>query len=307
MVQHLQLPMDDEVIIHLNHWHGNKDCKAVILLLHGMAEHSARYHEFSERLLEEGYVIYAPDHRGHGQTGKTMDSLGFFQKEKGWSRVVTDIYEITKWIKKRHPQQKLFLIGHSMGSLLARTAIAKYGHLYDGVILSGTTLGGSKLKLRVGDALTRLYIRSKGPKKVANLLDNMTFGSFNKRFRPNETSFDWLSRDKERVKAYIDDDCCGFICTASFFKDLLDGTELTKKKAMIEAIPKTLPVYIFCGEHDPVSNGAKEVKRLYDIYERTGIHDVKIKIYKEGRHEMLNEINRQDVYRHIIEWLNGHL
>lgn len=306
MLKSFTLEMDDQVHIHVNHWSGEKESKAILIILHGMAEHSLRYSKFAEFLVNHDYEIYAWDHRGHGQTGDALNELGYFSDENGWQRVVDDIKSITKRIKQEHPGKDIIIMGHSMGSILARTALQQFGEEYKGAIISGTTLGGSVAKQKIGRMFTQRYIKKHGTKKQADTLDKMTFGSFNNQFKPTKTSFDWLSKDEKQVKLYEEDSLCGFICTASFFKDLIEGTRLTRDMKEIEKMPKDIPIYLFAGDKDPVSQGAKEVKKLHKLYKDVGIKDVALRIYKDGRHEMLNEINREEVYEDVLQWLEAH-
>lgn len=307
MIEKLNMVMDDGINIHINCWQTEGTCKGLILLLHGMAEHSGRYNDFAQFLNNKGYHVYAWDHRGHGETGKSMKILGYFADEQGWNRVVKDIETITVNLKEKHTDLPIILMGHSMGSILARSAVQNFGNLYKGVILSGTTLGGSNAKLKMGKMITKRYIKKHGPKKQALPLDKISFGSFNKKFAPNETPFDWLSRDGDKVREYIHDGLCGFVCTGKFFLDLLEGSKETRDLRNISVIPKELPIYLFCGEKDPVSNMSKEVVKLHQMYKRVNIQDVSIKVYKDGRHEMLNEINREEVYDDVYNWIDSHV
>ncbi|WP_105619240.1 alpha/beta hydrolase [Vallitalea okinawensis] len=306
MLKNFTVEMDDGVHIHVNHWLDDKESKEILIILHGMAEHSLRYAEFAEFLVNHNYEVYAWDHRGHGQTGEAVNELGYFYDTNGWQRVVDDIKSITKWINKEHQGKDIIIMGHSMGSLLARTALQQYGEEYKGAIISGTTLGGSIAKQKIGRLFTQHYIKKHGTKKQADLLDKMTFGNFNNQFKPTKTSFDWLSRDEKQVNLYEEDSLCGFICSSSFFLDLIDGTGITRDKKEIEKIPKDIPIYLYAGDQDPVSQGGKEVKKLYKLYKDIGIKDVELKLYEDGRHEMLNETNRYEVYEDILRWLEKH-
>lgn len=303
MYENLSLIMDDRINININVWKPQRKEKAVIVILHGMAEHSMRYENFASFLASNGYIVYIWDQRGHGLTGKKMGSLGFFNEKDGWNRVTEDIKEIIKWIKSNNKDLELFLLGHSMGSLLARTCIQNFGNEFKGVILSGTTLGGNYITQVGGKLLAWYYIKKYGLYAEATKLDNIVFGNFNKNFKPSNTKFDWLSKDEKKVHEYVDDELCGFICTTAFFRDLFYGVGLTYKNNNIDNIPKGLPILLFSGDMDPASKEGKEVKKLYEKYKMLGIKDLSMKLYKNGRHEMLNETNRDEVYQDILHWL----
>lgn len=295
--------MDDQIPVHIHSWYKEKCNKDIILILHGMAEHAFRYNKFAEFMVENGYQVVAPDHRGHGETGHEAGQLGHFADEKGWARVIKDIDEIIGWIKKENPDKRIILLGHSMGSLLARTTMANASYHLKGAIISGTTLGGSYLKIQGGRLLTKAYISKKGSIQKAELLDKISFGQYNKKIRNTTSKFDWLSSDPEQVKAYDDDKFCGFLCSAGLFRDLLKGVKITRSEDYIKAIPKDLPIFLIAGDQDPAGNYSKDVMKLYKTYIKEGL-TAQIKIYEGGRHEMLNEMNYQDVFQDVLKWIN---
>lgn len=280
--------------------------KGIIQISHGMAEHVDRYDHFARTLNEEGFIVYGHDHRGHGKTAGDMENTGFFADEEGWNRVVQDLYEVTHLAKKENPDIPLFLFAHSMGSFIGRHYLSLHGNELKGVILSGTG-GDPGFMGKIGMMIARSEKKKKGARTRSPKLDNLSFGAFNKAFRPNRTDFDWLSRDPEQVDRYIADPYCGFICTAGFFVDLLEGLNTIHTKEMVERIPKNLPVMFMAGSMDPVGNQTKAVRKVADSYRQAGIRDVKEKYYEGGRHESLNEINRDQVAADIIAWIKGHM
>ncbi|MBW1892188.1 MAG: lysophospholipase [Deltaproteobacteria bacterium] len=278
---------------------------AVVQIAHGMAEHAGRYDRFAQKLMSKGYAVYANDHRGHGKTAGTLDNVGYFADADGWQRVVEDMRELTATIHNNHPDLPVFLFGHSMGSFLFRNYIFSNTSDINGVILSGT--GNSpKLLISLGKLVAAWQIKAKGARGKTMLMHNMTFGPFNKPFRPSRTDFDWLSRDNEEVDKYIDDPFCGGVFTAGFYKDLMAGLQQIGNMDNIEKIRKDLPILLFAGDLDPVGNKGKAVQQVYEIYRKAGIKDVSCRLYKDGRHEMLNETNRQEVYDDIIAWMKNH-
>lgn len=280
--------------------------KAVVQIAHGMAEHAGRYGAFAEKLVGNGYIVYANDHRGHGKTAGSLDNVGFFAEHDGWMRVVEDLNEITATIKEDHPGLPVFLLGHSMGSFLLRTYMFLYGGNINGAIISGTASSPGLLG-DIGSLVAGLEARRKGIRGKSMLMHNLSFGGYNKAFKPNRTDFDWLSRDQKEVDKYIEDPFCGAVFTAGFYRDLLWGLKTIHKKENIRRIPKNLPVFIFSGDNDPVGNNGKGVSQVYNSLKKNGIADIELSLYKDGRHEMLNETNREEVYRDVIAWMDSHL
>ncbi len=299
---------DDGKQICLRTWLPGKsqELKAIVQISHGMAEHSARYGEFAAALNRAGFGVFANDHRGHGKTAGTPEQLGHFGDSGGWDLALGDLYQITQSIKSEHPGQPLFLFGHSMGSFLARDFASRHGHELAGVILSGT-VGDPGLLGNAGILVAKIESLLRGKRARSRLLDKLTFGGYNKAFRPNRTKFDWLSRDEDVVDQYIEDPLCGTISTAGFFGDLLGGIKRINSASNIDAIPKELPVFFFAGALDPVGDNTKGVLHAVRAFQKSGIRDVTFKFYQGARHEMLGETNRAEVFADIIEWLRGRL
>ena len=278
------------------------EIKGVILILHGMAEHALRYDDLANFLNEQGYIVYADDHRGHGKTGQEMGTMGHFG-QGGWDLLVDDVYRLVEVIKSSHKDIPLILFGHSMGSILARTCVSEYGSEFSGLILSGTSNGISPVTRKLGLGLAKIVAFFTGGKKKSPFLNKVSFGAYNDKFG-NDTPYEWLSRDKEVIQDYMDDELCGFICTSGFYKDMLDGINRNANKDNVKKVPKDLPIYIYSGDMDPVGNYKKDVEETYRLYkEIAGVEDVTLKFYKDGRHEMHNEINKAEVYEDLARWL----
>ncbi len=276
--------------------------KAIVQIAHGMQEHAERYKEFAEHLTDNGFIVYANDHRGHGRTAGTIDKLGYFADENGWEVVVENMYELTTIIKEEYSKLPVFLLGHSMGSFLARTFIYTYTDVLKGVILSGTG-GNPGLIGKIGLALAKREVRVKGSKTHNYFLKKLIGGNFNKAFKPNRTELDWLSRDYKVVDKFIKDPYCGGVAASGFYYDLLYGINQINLKSNISKIPEDLPVYLFSGDKDPVGNFGKGVLQLYKTLKKAGIKDIEYKLYKKGRHEMLNEINKEEVFDDVVAWV----
>ncbi len=284
----------------------NNNVKGIVQIAHGMAEAAHRYKRFAEKLVKEGYIVYANDHRGHGKTAPSLDEIGYIGPD-GYNRMVQDMKEFTDLIRDRENKDlPLFLFGHSMGSFLAQRYISRYGDNIQGVILSGTS-GDQGFVLDIGIRIAKREVAKKGPTVKSPRLNNLSFGSYNKKFEPSRTEFDWLTRDEKEVDKYIEDPYCGGIFTTSFYYDFFTGLKENFKKSNLENIPKNLPIYIFSGDKDPVGNMGKGVLKLVKTYQRLGIKDLEYKLYKDGRHEMLNEINRDEVMKDVINWLDKHI
>jgi alpha-beta hydrolase superfamily lysophospholipase len=282
-------------------WKPEGKAKAVIQIAHGMAEHSARYESFANKLVENGYGVYINDHIGHGKTIKEKEEKGHLPKD-GFNLCVDDLFQLTQIIKAENPGVPVVLLGHSMGSFFAQEYITKYGSEINGCILSGSS--GKQGIYHIASLIAMLSVIIQGRKARSPLMGKLSFGNFNNKFKPARTSFDWLSKDTAEVDKYVNDPLCGFVCTTSFYYEFYKSLDKLHKINKIRRIPRSLPVYIFSGEKDPVSNNSRTVKKLVDMYKTLGLNDVEYKIYENGRHEMLNETNREEVISDIICWLD---
>lgn len=284
----------------------NIKVKGIVQISHGMAETAHRYERFARSLTNRGYIVYANDHRGHGKTAGTIENLGYLADEDGFNWLVRDLYSLTNIIKKENPSLPIFLFGHSMGSFAAQKYIMLHGSELKGVILSGSN-GKQGIVLNIGAAFAKREIKKHGRKSQSPKLNKLIFGAFNKAFNPSRTEFDWLSRDNEEVDKYINNPYCGTIFTTGFFYDFLTGLKDIEDKKNFNLIPKDLPIYIFSGDKDPVGKFGKGVRNLFNRYKSIGVKDINYKLYKDGRHEMLNEINRDEVTSDILQWLDNHV
>jgi alpha-beta hydrolase superfamily lysophospholipase len=298
----------DGAEIFANKWTADIEGKprAIVQIAHGMAEHIQRYNSFARELILQNIFVFGNDHRGHGKTGVQNNSPGYLADVDGFEKVVDDINLLTTIIKEENPEVPVFLLGHSMGSFLARRFIQLYGDKLTGVILSGTG-GDPGLLGKIGRMVAAREMKKRGAKTPSHLLNNLTFGSYNKGFTPNRTEFDWLSRDEAEVDKYIADPFCGEVFTSGFFHDLLEGIEIINKPGNIKSIPLDLPIYLISGSKDPVGGNTKGVLQTYQAYKKAGIKDVNYKIYENARHEILNEINKDEVIADMIKWINNHL
>ena len=296
----------DGTPLHTYIWEPAGAPKAIVQIAHGMAEHAARYDRFAEALTAAGYVVYAEDHRGHGQTHPVGPDHGYFADKDGFQTVVRDLHEVTELARDEHPDIPVFLFGHSMGSFLARAYAAAYGGELAALILSGTA-GDQGLLGKAGAAIAAVESRVRGRRAVSPLLDNLSFGAYGKAFKPNRTKFDWLSRDPEEVDKYVADPLCGNVFTAGFYADLLGGLAYIHDPKTSAKVPKALPIRLLAGAMDPVGANSKGVEQVAGQYRKAGVQEVTTRFYVDGRHEMLNETNRDEVTADVIAWLDAHL
>ena len=278
------------------------EAKAIVQIAHGIAEHIDRYAEFMEFLAGNGYIVVANDHLGHGKSINGPEDLGFFAARDGWNYVLRDMEKLHDRTVKEHPGLPYVMFGHSMGSFLTRTYLIQYPGKYDAAILSGT---GHQAKAMVlgGYALASAAVKLYGPRKVGEKLNAIAFGAYNNGFENPRTEFDWLSRDEAQVDKYIADPLCGFVATVSLFRDMMGGIKFITDQKNINTMSRTQPVYFMSGDCDPVGDNGKGVERAYKAFCDAGLHDVMIRLYPGGRHEMLNEVNKYDVYQDILSWL----
>jgi alpha-beta hydrolase superfamily lysophospholipase len=297
------LAAPDGTQVFVNRWLPESAPKAVVQLAHGMAEHSSRYARFAERLTAGGYAVYASDHRGHGQTKGTR---GYFGEQEGWQAVIDDLHAVTERAREEQPGLPVFLVGHSMGSFLARGYAAQFGTELAGLVLSGTAGSAGPLG-NAGVLVATTQARLRGHEHTSGLMNTLTFGQYNAAFKPTRTDFDWLSRDPAEVDAYIADPDCGFVFTTSGFVDLLKGLAAVNSDRVVSRVPKDLPVHLAAGDADPVGRQGKGVHEVADQLRRHGVSDVTVKLWPGARHEILNETNRDEVEAEIVDWLDAHL
>ena len=279
--------------------------KGIVQIAHGMAETAARYEGFARALTNDGFIVYANDHRGHGKTVGEIEKLGDLG-EDGFNLMVENMHGLNEQIKKENHNLPIFLFGHSMGSFLTQRYICLYGNGLKGTILSGSC-GKQGIIIDIARLIAKGEIKKIGRSGKSTKLDKLSFGSYNNSFKPNRTAFDWLSRDNKEVDKYIDDPFCGTVFTAGFFYDFLGGLKSIADNMEVKNVPKDLPIYIFSGDKDPVGKNGKGVLKLVKTYKEHGIKDLTHKLYKDGRHEMLNETNKEEVIEDVIKWLNAHI
>lgn len=276
--------------------------RGVVLILHGMAEHSARYEAAARALTAAGWTVWAYDHRGHGPAADAAGTLGHFADEDGWAKVLSDVGTVLRDARERHRGLPLCLFGHSMGSYVVQHHLVLRGEPVDAAVLSGTSAGGGPV-VRAGLLLAKAERLRQGRRGKSRVVAHASFGAFNKAFEPVRTEYDWLSRDADQVDRYVADPLCGFLCTNQLWIDLLGALVELGSTPPLFRIPKDLPVYVFAGERDPVGQNGAGPRKVVDRYRMAGMRRVELRLYPEGRHEMLNETNAAEVQADLVAWL----
>lgn len=290
---------NDGAGIFVYRWRSQRSLLAVVQIIHGLAEHAGRYRRLAEQLTAAGYAVYAPDLRGHGRSVHSEQELGFFAEHDGWRKCVDDLWQLNQLIAAENPGVPVLLLGHSMGAALGRQLMAEHGSAFAGVVLSGASGQPTPLAL-AGRLVARLEKLRLGPRGRSALIRALTFDAFNKPFRPARTRFDWLSRDPAEVDKYVADPLCGFDGSVQLWIDLLDAWPSIAKSCA--GVPKGLPIYVISGSRDPVSAGTKMLQAMLAQYRAAGL-PVEHKFYGEARHELLNEVNREEVTSDLMEWM----
>jgi alpha-beta hydrolase superfamily lysophospholipase len=290
--------------IHVERWEPeNGQPKAVVQVAHGLAEHAARYRRLAEALTAGGYAVYANDHRAHGHTGADYGRLGV-ARPGGWDAIVTDQHALTERIKSDHPGLPVVLFGHSMGSFIAQAYLQRWGSDLKAAVLSGTT-GGLALDAEALAALEAIG-QGDGADEPSEMIAAMFAGMNTPFAEDGATGFEWLSRDRAEVQKYVEDPWCGFPVSNGYIADMMLAMNTTWTPAGEAKVPKGVPILVMSGEEDPVGGEkASSVKELVARYEANGVGPVTLKLYPGGRHEMLNETNRDEVEADIVAWLDS--
>lgn len=292
--------------LHVYRWEPDaRTPRAVIQIAHGMGEHASRYAPIAARLCASGHVVYANDHRGHGRSVAGAQDLGDMGDD-GWNRTVQDLRELNDSFAERHPGVPRVLFGHSMGALLARQYLVLHGATLSGAILSGTTDGGG-FQLWLARWLAAFERWRLGARGQSSVLNWVLFGKANRKFDPGRTGFEWLSRDPLQVDAYVEDPLCGFVVRAGSLCEMFEGLDWERRPEQRARIPKDLPIHVFAGADDPFNRELGGLNELLDSYGAAGLRNVSHRFYEGGRHEMLNEINRNEVYADVVRWVEGAL
>lgn len=299
------LSTDGKTKLHTISWEPSDNPKAIIQIAHGMVEFIDRYDEFARFLAERGYMVVGNDHLAHGGSVAGKKEWGNLEPGKGRDFLVEDVHALHGLTVARYGDTlPYFLLGHSMGSFIVRSYIARYGEGLSGAIISGTS-NQSIASTVAGKTLAKIISALKGPTYRSRLIDGLALGSYNKRFEPARTRVDWLTKDKTIVDAYLADPRCNFVFTVGAYGELLSLVAEVIDPITVARVPKTLPILFMSGTDDPVGGFGKGVTAAHDLFVSTGIDCVKLRLYQGDRHEILNETDRDVVYRETFEWMEG--
>lgn len=287
-------------------WQPEGAIRGIVQISHGMIEYVERYEPLAVYLTGRGFLVAGHDHVGHGQSVAGPEEWGHFGTNNGGETLVEDVHALTRRLREQFPGVPLFLLGHSMGSFVARRYLMTYGAELTGALVVGTG-NQPTWQLLLGQALTSLLIAIHGDTYRSPFMAKLLFGLSNRRVPHPRTACDWISKDEAIVDAYVNDPACTFLFTLNGYANLFGLIRFVKKPAHNARIPRELPIVLLAGADDPVGSYGKAVRQVYQNWKRQGIRDLTCKLYPQDRHEILNETDRDAVYADIAAWLEQHL
>lgn len=296
-----ELVTKDNLKLHIYCWDNVQQARGIIQLVHGSCEYALRYNEFAQFLNNNGFIVIASDHRGHGRTALNKGELGVFAKKNGWKLIIEDLKLINDDITTQYPNLPIIMLGHSMGSFMARHYAILYSSTIVALIASGTAHINRGLLwiLRILAIVDQSLI---GYKSKDYFINKLSYATFNKKFKNDgSTGNEWLTRESEIIKQFTANPLCGEIFSTSAFKDLFTGLLFITKKVNIFKTRKDLPILFLAGKMDPVGGFTKQVTKCYQIYHDFG-YNIRVKLYPKMRHEILNEIGKEEVYQDILKF-----
>lgn len=298
MKQEFYFPSKDgETQIHVVEWMPQGEVKSILQICHGMVEHIERYDKFARFLAENGVYVVGHDHLGHGKSITNEDKYGFFHEGDGNTCVIADIHQLRIKTEKKYPGMPYFMMGHSMGSFLVRQYLGLYSGGLSGAIIMGT---GEQpgIVLTAGKIVCKVIAAFKGWQHRSAFVNNLAVGGYEKKMGKA-----WLSKNVENIRNYASDPLSGFVFTLNGYYHMFNGMCKMNRQEKDEQTEKTLPIFFVAGSEDPVGNCGKGVRNVYKKYKNSGYSDVEIKLYQGDRHEILNEDDKDVVYKDILDWL----
>ena len=291
--------------IHYCRWTPEGEILGIVQIVHGIAEFVERYEDFADYLNSLGYLVVAEDHMGHGQSIEGGSTQGFFHG--GWFAAVNDTLKLMKDTMAQFPGVPYVLFGHSMGSFMARTILVRYPDCgITAAVICGTGwLPTAALPLLI--PVVESICRKTGEENPSEKLQQMVFGGYNKEIEDPRTPCDWLTRDEDIVDAYMEDPLCGFIPACGLLRDMMKGIYYVQQEKNLKKMKKHLPVFFIAGGEDPVGPYGKGVEKAASAFRKAGMINVACKIYPDCRHEILNELNRDEVFRDVADWLRPYV
>lgn len=292
---------DGKTKLHAVRWVPEGKVVCILQIVHGMAEHMGRYEGLAQFFGERGILVTGEDHLGHGKS-VSDGAYGYFCEQDPATVVVRDVHRLKKMTQEEYPGIPYVIMGHSMGSFILRNYLFRYGTGIEGAVICGT---GSRTNFQ--NLMCRIVAAAAGAavgqRHTAKIIDRLAFGSYNKRVANPKTKNDWICTDEKVVEAYEKDGTCGFTFTVNGFKTLFQLLTRLNKSENIDKMPKNLPVFFISGDMDPVGDYGRGVKKAYEDFCKAGMEKVSIKLYPGGRHEILNETNKIQVYEDIYPWI----
>lgn len=286
------------------YWIPDGEIRGILQLVHGMAEHIERYDDFASFIANEGILVVGNDHIGHGKSVKSPDDKGYFCENDPVTVVVRDVHRLKKITQEKYPGKKYIILGHSMGSLILRNYLFKYGKGIDGAIIMGTA-SHPAIEVKSGILLLKAIAAVKGWKYRSVFADKLVAGDSNKGISNPRTAFDWLSTDEAKVDEYVADEDCGYLFTLNGEYTVAESVSRLNNKKAVGSMPKDLPVLFVSGSLDPVGNFGKGVTNAYNQFIKAGMKKTSIKLYEGLRHEILNEVSRKEVYSDMLEFIDS--
>ena len=303
MKREFQYPSRDGVTkIHAIEWEPEGEIRVVLQLCNGMVEFIDRYDAFAKFLNEHGIYVVGHDHLGHGKSVAEGGTFGYFCEQDPATVVVRDVHRLKKITEEQYPQVPYIILGHSMGSFIARNYLCRYGSGIGGAVIVGTGMQSAGL-IFASKAMAGIQKLFCGPKHVSHFIDKAAFGGYNKRIDSPRTSSDWLSRNTDNVDRYIADELCGFTFTVNGFQTLLELIRRLQKQENLEKVPQNLPILMVSGAEDPVGDYGKGVHKACDSLKRAGVKNITVKLYENDRHELLNEDDAETAMEDIWQWI----
>jgi alpha-beta hydrolase superfamily lysophospholipase len=290
--------------IHGCRWTPEGEVKAIVQIVHGISDYVLRYEELARFLASQGILVVAEDHMGHGQSIGGDGKPGYFSG--GWFAAVEDSVHLLRETMAEFPGVPYILYGHSMGSFLARTILCKYPDSgISAAVLSGTGWQPG-IMIGFGWLISTIVSRLRGEERPSRLLKTLCFGTYNARIKSPKTESDWISRDSSIVAAGAADPLSGrLIPSAGLMRDMMVGISYIQKREHLAQMKKDLPVLFIAGDADPVGNYGKGVEQTAKVFRAAGLTDISVKIYPDCRHELHNELNRQEVFSDLLQWMKN--
>lgn len=288
-------------------WSADENPCAILLLVHDQSDRIDRYDRFAEDLSACGIVVAGADLPGHGRSVSSSDDLGYFGDGKDmWSVIVEDIHILRLLLQNKYPSTPVFVMGCGMGSFLVRSYISQHCENLAGAILCGT--GNLSVPfVMAGLGIVAVDEKKFGPRHVSNRLHSMFFTSYNRRLSDARTDFDWLSRDEAEVDKYMADESCGFPLTVSAYKTLFNGLLSSTSKKALAGVSPVLPIFLISGACDPIGDNGRGVVKVSHAFQDSGLRKVTVKIYVGCRHDLLHDMNYQQVHSDIMTWIENRL